>query len=269
MSSDQGSIKVASWNVNSLRVRLPQLIQWIDLHKPDIIGLQEIKLIEEQFPHAVMTELGYYPALLGQKAYNGVAILARSKPQEISLELPGLSEDPLQRRALAITWRGLRIINVYVPNGESLISPKFTYKLTWLSALRKFLAHEMQHYENILIMGDFNIAPHDVDVYDPKAWQGQVLVSPAERNALEELLGMGFFDVYRCLNPEKTEFTWWDYRMGAFAKNRGLRIDHFISNKNVLGQCIQCVIDKTPRSWERPSDHAPILLEISIGGSLC
>jgi len=258
------TIKIASWNVNSLRVRLPQLTEWAALHQPDIIALQEIKLPEEQFPHDAMADLGYDSVFLGQKTYNGVAILTRSAPQEILQELPGLSDDPLQRRAIAVTCHGLRIINVYVPNGESLLSPKFTYKLTWLKALRNFLEAQMQHYEHVLVMGDFNIAPSDVDVYDPQAWQGHVLVSAAERDALAEILQMGFFDIYRALNIDTTEFTWWDYRAGAFYKNRGLRIDHFLGNQSVLKQCLRCFVDKDARAWTRPSDHAPILLELEL-----
>ena len=241
---------------------MPHLIEWLKVHQPQVMALQEIKMIESQFPYQEFSNIGYHSVCLGQPAYNGVAFLSKNEPEEVLLELPNLSTEPLQRRAMAMTYRNIRMINLYVPNGESLISPKFSYKLAWLSHFKNFISEEKKRYNKIIFMGDFNVAPQDQDVHNPKAWYGHVIVSEKERSALKSILAEGFIDIYRTLYPEGKDFSWWDYRSGAFFKNQGLRIDHIMVSENLREASLKCFIDKTPRGWTRPSDHAPIVLEL-------
>jgi exodeoxyribonuclease-3 len=253
---------IATWNVNSLRVRRPQLVEWLGANPVDILALQETKLTDPEFPVADLQALGYQVAYSGQKTYNGVAILARAAIGEVVVDLPGI-DDP-QRRLLAASIAGVRVVNVYVPNGQSVDSDKYVYKLAWLAALEKFLAAELARHPRLLVLGDFNIAPEDRDVHDPAAWQGSVLVSPAERSALARLQALGLEDLFRRFEQAERSFSWWDYRQGAYRRNNGLRIDLLLGSKALAQQCNFCRIDREPRAWERPSDHAPCIAGFDI-----
>lgn len=249
--------KIATWNINSLRVRLPQLLTWLGENQPDVIALQETKVQDKDFPQLDLQKAGYQCFYAGEKSYNGVALLSKFPIHDVLIELPGFT-DP-QRRILAGTVEGVRIINLYVPNGQNLTSEKYQYKLTWMDQLINFLKLELTKYEEIVVLGDFNIAPDHCDVHDPELWQGQVLVSDLERKALSDLMALGFYDAFRLFETATGHFTWWDYRMGAFRRNRGLRIDHILLSAQLKNRTKGCVIDKNPRGWERPSDHAPVL----------
>jgi len=255
-------MKVASWNVNSLRVRLPQVLQWLEQARPDVLGLQETKLTDAEFPVAALEEAGYRAVFAGQKTYNGVALLARSELAEPVTDLAGL-DDP-QRRVMAATVDGVRIWNLYVPNGQSVESDKYVYKLGWLEALRAELAGELARHERVVVMGDFNIAPDDRDVHDPAAWAGKVLCSEPERAALSALLSLGLEDLFRRFEQPEGTFSWWDYRAAGFRRNLGLRIDLVLGNQAMAERCTRCVVDREPRRWERPSDHAPVVAEFSL-----
>lgn len=253
------SLKVATWNVNSLKVRLPQVLEWLEVVKPDVLALQETKVLDVDFPLAAITQAGYQAVYSGQRTYNGVAILSRAASTDIITDIHGL-EDP-QRRVLAAIIGDVRVINLYVPNGESIISPKYIYKLDWLEKLRYWLAEELKAHSKVIVLGDFNIAPEDQDVYDPKAWTGQVLFSDKERAALKELFELGLVDCFRLKSQPEQSFSWWDYRMNSFKRNRGLRIDHILASPQLSSQCLNSYIDKGPRGSERPSDHAPVVAE--------
>ena len=248
-------MKIATWNVNSLRVRLSQLEQWLGVNDFDVVALQETKLADQDFPRAQIEALGYAIAVSGQKTYNGVALLSRRPIESTVTELPSFA-DP-QRRLLAATIDGVRVINVYVPNGQAVGSDKFAYKLLWLRNLEIFLAHELAAHESVLMLGDFNIAPEDRDVHDPESWRGSVLVSPDERAAFARLTACGTIDLFRRFEQPPQSFTWWDYRQGAYRRNNGLRIDLMLASKALSARCVFCRIDREPRAWERPSDHAP------------
>jgi exodeoxyribonuclease-3 len=254
-------MKLASWNVNSLKVRLPQLLDWLAQHKPDLLGLQETKLTDDKFPLEAIEAAGYQVAFAGQPTYNGVAVLSRQPITDVITDLPGL-DDP-QRRVLACTSGGIRFIDLYVPNGQAVGTDKYAYKLDWLEKLRDFLADELSRHEHLAVVGDFNIAPADEDVHDPAEWQGQVLCSKPERSALEALLALGLQDTFRLFSQEEKVFSWWDYRMNNFRRNRGLRIDLVLASTKLAGYCGASYVDRTPRSWERPSDHAPAVAEFS------
>ncbi len=245
----------ATWNVNSLRVRLPQLAQWLGANPVDVIALQETKLPDADFPLQELEALGFSVVHAGQKTYNGVATLARSPLQDIVTELPGFA-DP-QRRLLAATVDGVRVVNVYVPNGQSVDSDKYRYKLQWLAALDDYLAAELAAHPRLIVMGDFNIAPEDRDVHDPAAWAGSVLVSAAERAALARITARGLYDSFRRFDQPTQMFSWWDYRQAAYRRNRGLRIDLILASALMADACTFSRIDREPRAWERPSDHAP------------
>jgi len=255
-------VSFATWNVNSLRVRLPQLTQWLSVNPIDVVLLQETKLSDPEFPRAEIEALGYQVAFAGQKTYNGVATLARGEINDLVTDLPGLG-DP-QRRLLAATIGGVRVINVYVPNGQSVDSEKYAYKLAWLAALESYLQTELAAHRKLLILGDFNIAPEDIDVHDPKAWEGAVLVSPPERAALARLRALGLVDVFRRFEQPPKSYSWWDYRQGAYRRNNGLRIDLILATPAMAESCGFCRIDREPRAWERPSDHAPCLASFDI-----
>lgn len=250
-------IKIATWNVNSLRVRLSQLLEWLAIHKPDVIVLQEIKLEDKDFPLEALKAAGYHTVSSGQKTYNGTAILSRHPITAVEVSLPDFA-DP-QRRLLAATIENIRVVNVYVPNGSSVGSDKYIYKLDWLARLKNYLAHQLQQHERLLVLGDFNIAPEDRDVYDPKAWEGQVLVSEPERQALRDIMSLGLQDAFRIFEEAGGHYSWWDYRAGAFRRNHGLRIDHILITSSLRAGCTACEIDKFTRASERPSDHAPII----------
>lgn len=255
-------MQIATWNVNSLRVRLPQVLDWLRAARPDVLALQEIKCVDAEVPAAAFAELGYQVASSGQKTYNGVATLARVAPRDCVVELPTLP-DP-QRRLLAATVDGVRVVNVYVPNGERVGSEKYAYKLDWLEHLRAFLAAELAQHPRLVVVGDFNIAPEPRDVHDPAAWEGQVLFSEPERRAFAALLALGLADSFRLFAQAEGAFSWWDYRMGAFRRNLGLRIDHVLVSEALRDACTGCVIDVAPRRNERPSDHVPVVAELAL-----
>jgi len=250
-------MKIATWNVNSLRVRLPHVLDWLKTVEPDILALQETKTEDSQFPLEPLQLLGYHVVFSGQKTYNGVALLTRIATENNITDIPGL-EDP-QRRILAATVGGSRIVNLYVPNGSEVGSEKYAYKLDWLQRVTRWLDAERQRHPHLVVLGDFNIAPADRDVYDPVAFENKLLCSAPERAAFEALLGIGLIDSFRCFyQPEKT-FTWWDYRMNGFRRNLGLRIDHILATEALTSACLSCEVDQGPRGLERPSDHAPVL----------
>lgn len=257
-------LKLASWNVNSLRVRLPQVLDWLAAHQPDLVGLQETKLQNEQFPVEELAAAGYNVIANGQKTYNGVALLARQPltPDEIALDM-GDFDDP-QRRVVAATCADIRFINLYVPNGSEVGSDKYRYKLDWLDALLAWLEVQRRQYANVVVVGDFNIAPEDRDVHDPKAWQGSVLVSEPEREQFRRLLALGFKDSFRLFDQPEGSYSWWDYRAAAFRRNLGLRIDHILVSDNLADNVTGSTIDTAPRKLERPSDHAPVVTNLSL-----
>ena len=252
-------MKIATWNVNSLKVRLPHVTEWLDAHRPDALVLQEIKQTTDAFPADELAEAGYRSIASGQKTYNGVAVLARDEPVDPVTDFPGF-EDP-QRRILASTINDVRVINLYVPNGSEVGSDKYAYKLRWLEALHGFLESELAAHERLVVLGDFNIAPKDEDVYDPEKWGDAVLCSPAERAALGKLLDLGLTDVYRKFDQPEKDYSWWDYRRAGFQRNAGLRIDLILASEAMSKACTASYIDKEPRAWERPSDHAPVVAE--------
>jgi len=254
--------RVASWNVNSLRVRLPQLVSWLEGTMPDVVGLQETKLTDDAFPHEALQAAGYHAVASGQKTYNGVALLARELPIDIVTDFSDL-DDP-QRRLIAVTIGGVRHVNVYVPNGQAVGTDKYEYKLRWLRSLRRFLQGELARHERLVVTGDFNIAPEDRDVHDPVLWQGQILCSEPEREAFRGLVELGLADTYRLLHDDHDRFSWWDYRQGGFRRNQGLRIDLVLASNALARQCLDARIDTEPRRSERPSDHAPVLAGFSL-----
>jgi exodeoxyribonuclease III len=255
-------MRLATWNVNSLNVRLPHVLDWMSSAKPDVVCLQETKLEDSAFPCAEVEAAGYHCVYSGQKTYNGVAILSRSPINDVVAGNPYL-DDP-QKRLLAATIDGVRFICAYVVNGQALGSEKFDYKLRWLAALERWLSEELAAHPKLAVLGDYNIAPADADVHDPVAWEGQVLVSEPERAAFSRLLALGLTDAFRLFEQAPKSFSWWDYRMMAFRRNRGLRIDHILLSPPLAEACRACSIDRTPRGWERPSDHTPVLAEIEL-----
>ena len=255
-------MKIATWNVNSMKVRLPHVLEWLAAHQPDVLVLQEIKQITEAFPSDALAAAGYQSIANGQKTYNGVAVISRKQASDAVLELPNF-DDP-QRRVLAATVDGIRVVDLYIPNGSEVGSDKYAYKLGWLSTLRDFLADEMTRHEKLVVLGDFNIAPADEDIHDPVKWGESILASPAERQALSDLLALGLTDVFRNFeHPEKT-FSWWDYRAAGFRRNAGLRIDLILTSDAMTSACTGSYVDKEPRAWERPSDHAPVVAEFKF-----
>ncbi|HEX9628237.1 MAG TPA: exodeoxyribonuclease III [Acidiferrobacterales bacterium] len=255
-------MKIATWNVNSLNVRLPQVLDWLSAERPDVLGLQETKLTDDKFPRAAIEAAGYRVVFAGQKTYNGVALLSRGALRDIVTDLPGI-EDP-QRRVLGATVGKLRVLNLYVPNGESVDSPKYAYKLDWLAALARYAKEQLAAHPRLALIGDFNIAPEERDVHDPKAWAGQVLFSDRERAAFGALVDAGLCDTFRLFEQAEGLYSWWDYRMGAFRRNRGLRIDHILASPELCKACRACRIDTGPRAAERPSDHAPVVAEFDL-----
>jgi exodeoxyribonuclease-3 len=252
-------MRIATWNVNSLKVRLPHVLDWLAANPVDMLCLQETKQQDEDFPQAELQAAGYQSVYSGQKTYNGVAILSRAPAREVQCGIPG--HDDEQKRVIAATIDGIRIVNIYVPNGQTVDSDKYYYKLKWLAALRNWLKEELTHYPKLVVLGDFNIAPEDRDVHDPVVWQGSVLVSEPERIHFQNLIKLGLHDSFRLFEQPEKSFSWWDYRMMAFRRNHGLRIDHILISDPMVELCKSCVIDKAPRKLERPSDHAPVVLE--------
>lgn len=259
------TFKIATWNVNSLRVRLPHVLQWLADAKPDVLALQELKMPTEDFPYDAFTAAGYHAVASGQRTYNGVAVISKSESTDIITDIPGL-EDP-QRRMLAVTIKNIRIVDLYVPNGESVESEKYKYKLNWLDKVDAFLRTQLKKHPEMVVLGDFNIAPANIDVHDPAAWENSVLFSKPEREAFQKMLDVGFKDCFRELAPDDQSYSWWDYRMNAFRRNIGLRIDHILASTSLFAGCKSCHIDKAPRKWERPSDHAPVIAEFKLGSA--
>jgi len=259
------TLSVATWNVNSLKVRLPHLLDWLRQHATDVVCLQETKLTDDKFPAEELQAAGYRSVFAGQKTYNGVAILLREAstavPAEVQVNLPNFADE--QKRLIALTLDGLRIVNGYFPNGQAVGSEKFGYKLQWLAALTDWLRGEMARHEQVLLAGDFNIAPEPRDVHDPALWDGQVLFSEPERAAFRALLDLGLQDSFRLFEQPERSYTWWDYRNLAFRRKMGLRIDHILLSAPLAARCASCTIDVEPRRREQPSDHAPVLATLA------
>jgi exodeoxyribonuclease-3 len=255
-------MNIATWNVNSLNVRLPHVLEWLGANNPDVLVLQEIKQVSDAFPADALRAAGFESVASGQKTYNGVAVISRVAPLDAVTDFPGF-EDP-QRRILATTIGDVRVINLYIPNGQSVGSDKYAYKLSWLGALRDFLEDEMSRHEKLVVLGDFNIAPADADVHDAEKWGEGILCSSAERSALTELMNLGLTDVFRKFDQAEKSFSWWDYRAAGFRRNAGLRIDLILASAAMAESCSACYIDKEPRAWERPSDHAPVIAEFDL-----
>lgn len=252
---------IATWNVNSLRVRLPQLADWLAATKPDIVALQETKLPDADFPVREIAELGYEVAFSGQRTYNGVAILSRKPIKVLASGIPGFEDE--QKRVLAVETDGLTVLDLYVPNGQEPGSNKYAYKLRWLEALESWLRGTLLNDRDVVVLGDFNIAPEDRDVHDPSAWEGSVHVSPPERAAYQKLLNAGLVDVFRSFEQPEKSYSWWDYRAAAFRRNHGLRIDLILATSSLAKRCVACDIDREPRRAERPSDHTPVIAKFS------
>ncbi len=254
-------MKIATWNVNSLRVRLPHLLDWLATSAVDVVGIQETKLVDEVFPHDELAAAGYHAVHNGQKTYNGVALLSRLPIADVSRDLPGFEDE--QKRVIAATVGDVRVINVYVVNGQAVGSDKYAYKLRFLDALRQFVATELAQHPKLAVVGDFNIAPAPEDTHDPATWEGQILCSAPEREGLQALLALGLKDSFRLFEQPERSFSWWDYRQAAFRRNLGLRIDHVLASEALAAGCVQCQIDTAPRRLERPSDHAPVVAEFA------
>ncbi|HEX4859491.1 MAG TPA: exodeoxyribonuclease III [Usitatibacteraceae bacterium] len=249
-------MKIAAWNVNSLNVRLPHVLDWLKNAGPDVLCLQELKLEDAKFPLEAIQEAGYNAVYDGQKTYNGVAILSRARAEDVVKGMPDYAD--AQRRVIAATIGGVRVVSVYVPNGQSVDSDKYRYKLEWLAAFSRYLQTTLAQFPDLAVGGDYNIAPEDRDVHDPKAWEGQVLCSAPEREAFARLIGLGLADSFRLFEQPEKSYSWWDYRMNGFRRNLGLRIDHVLLSQPLAARCTGAAIDVEPRRWERPSDHAPV-----------
>ncbi len=254
-------VKIATWNVNSLRVRLEQVLDWSAAGQPDLLALQETKVTDDKFPVEALESAGWTLQYAGQPAYNGVAVLAREPLERLADALPGFEDDA--RRLLAVRAGEIVLVNIYVPNGQSVGSEKYAYKLAWLEALVDYLRVLREDYSQIVVVGDYNIAPEDRDVHDPIAWEGKVLVSEPERVAFAKLLALGFEDGFRLFEQPEESYSWWDYRQGGFRRNRGLRIDHVLLTPALAERCRAITIDREPRGWDRPSDHAPVVAEFN------
>lgn len=255
-------MKIATWNVNSLNVRLPHVLDWIEANKPDALCLQETKQEDIKFPYDALKEVGYNAIHTGQKTYNGVAILSPHEMTDVHTAIPNFADE--QKRLIAATINGVRIVCVYIPNGQAVDSDKYQYKLNWLEAFTPWLQTEIAKYPKLALLGDYNIAPEDVDCHDPAAWVGQVLVSPRERDAFKKLIGLGLEDGFRLFDKNEGQFSWWDYRMAGFRRNLGMRIDHILITPALKEISTASYIDKTPRKLERPSDHTPVVLEMAV-----
>jgi len=249
--------RIASWNVNSLKVREAQVADWLSSTQPEVLGLQETKTTDETFPTATWEALGYHTYFHGQKTYNGVALLSKSPLTNVQHNVLNLDDN--QARSIVGVRNQTLIVNLYVPNGSTLDSDKYPYKCRFLTALQDYLVKQQAQYTDIIVMGDFNIAPLDIDIHDPEAWQDSVLTSDTVRNHLQSIINLGFTDTFRAHHPEDPGFTWWDYRQASFRRNRGLRIDLLLASTNCFSRNIDTIVDAAPRAQERPSDHAPVI----------
>jgi exodeoxyribonuclease-3 len=255
-------LKLATWNVNSLKVRLAHVVGWLDTQQPDVLCLQETKLTDDAFPRAEIEQAGYQCVFAGQKTYNGVAILSKTAATVVVAAIPDFEDD--QKRLIAADVAGVRVVCAYFPNGQAVGSDKYAYKLRWIEALTRWLGDELKQGSQLVLAGDFNVAPDDRDVYDPKAWEGQVLCSEAERAAFRALLDLGLADAFRLFDQPEKSYTWWDYRQAAFRRNMGLRIDHILLSPALAQSCAACTIDRAPRKLERPSDHTPVVAAFNL-----
>lgn len=255
-------MRLAAWNVNSLKVRLPQLLDWLAQRQPDVVCLQETKTEDANFPQQEIAAAGYEVSFSGQKTYNGVALLSRLGLADVVCGNPHFPDPP--KRLIAATVQGVRIVCAYIPNGQDLLSEKYAYKLAWLAALETWLGEEIAKYPKLVLAGDFNIAPDERDVHDPKSWEGQILCSPAEREAFQRLLNLGLKDSFRLFPQPEKSFSWWDYRRLGFQKNQGLRIDHILLSTALAEHCQAAEIDRAQRKNERPSDHAPVTADVAL-----
>lgn len=255
-------MKLATWNVNSLNVRLPHVLDWLRDNQPDVLCLQETKQEDSKFPYDALKEAGYEAIHTGQKTYNGVAILSRHPLSNVQRNIPNFDDE--QQRIIAANVNDIRVICAYIPNGQAVDSDKYHYKLRWINALNEWLKAELAIHPKLIVLGDYNIAPEDRDCHDPAAWLGQVLVSPPEREAFQKLLGLGLHDSFRLFEQPEKSFSWWDYRMMGFRRNFGMRIDHILVSEALKTSCKTALIDKTPRKLDRPSDHTPVMLELDI-----
>ena len=255
-------MKIACWNVNSLKVRLPHVLDWLAANPVDALCLQETKTEDKGFPFAELSAAGYHALHNGQKTYNGVAILSRSAAEDVRFDIPGFADE--QKRVAAATVGGVRIVCAYMPNGQAVGADKYAYKLRWLAALTDMLREDLQRWPKLALLGDYNIAPEDADVHDPVAWKDQILCSEPERAAFRDFLGLGLSDAFRLFEQAPKSYSWWDYRQMGFRLNRGLRIDHILLSAPLAGACSACAIDKAPRKLERPSDHAPVIATLDI-----
>ncbi len=254
-------MRIATWNVNSLAVRLPQLLDWLAANPVDVVVLQELKLTDDKFPHAELAAAGYQAQCFGQRTYNGVALLSRAPAQDVVRNIPGHADE--QARVIAASVQGVRVIGAYFPNGQAPGSDKFAYKMAWLQALQDWVRAELALHPSLVLAGDFNIAPEDRDVYDPVAWAGQIHCTEEERAHFRALLALGLRDAFRMFEQPPKSWSWWDYRNLAFRKNQGLRIDHVLVSSALEPKVSSCTIDKAPRRNERPSDHAPVVLTLA------
>lgn len=260
-------MKIASWNVNSLRVRLPQVIDWLKTNDVDLLCLQELKMPDAEFPSDTFTEIGYHSVANGQKTYNGVAIISKQALQNIAIDLPDFDDE--QRRYISGDYpcsdgQNLRIVNVYVPNGQAIDSDKFVYKRAWFSKLQMAMRDQLRQHKRTVLVGDFNITPSWLDVHDPKKWHNSIHCTDTERLMLQKLMGEGLYDTFRAFYHDGDHFSWWDYRGGGYRANEGLRIDLVLSSSDMLDAAEQCYIDEAPRKLERPSDHTPVVAQYTF-----
>jgi exodeoxyribonuclease-3 len=257
-------MKIATWNINSINARLPLLTKWLTESEVDVLCLQETKCVDENFPYQEMKDLGYHVTFYGQKSYNGVAILSKYEISDVQKNFPGEDGDDFPKRLIAATVNGVRVVNTYIPNGTEIWTDKFTFKLDWLQRLRHYFDETASHEDNVLLCGDFNVAPEELDVWSVPAWTGKLHFSKPERAAIHHVKQWGFVDVFRQMNGDLKEYSWWNYREFSFPKNHGLRIDHIWTSPALAERCMGCWIDREPRKWERPSDHTPVVAEFKI-----
>ena len=256
-------MKIASWNVNGIRARTEHVVSWLEATQPDVLAIQESKVVDDLFPYDEYSKLGYYPFVYGQKAYNGVALLSKKKPINPTTGIHSF-EDP-QTRVISATYNGITVIDVYVPNGQSVGSDKFVYKLEWLDHLTRYIEKSLEENENLIVLGDFNIAPEDRDVYDPEGWKDKILCSKQERGALEKLFTLGLVDSFRLFKQQDASYSWWDYRAAAYRRKMGLRIDLILLSTPLAKRCASSTIDESPRGWLKPSDHTPVIVDVDMG----
>lgn len=256
-------MKIATWNVNSIAIRLEAVLQWLDATKTDVVCLQETKCTDDKFPRMDFLEAGYESVFMGEKSYNGVAIVSRLPIESPQYNFFDDAPDA-PKRLIAATIAGVRIVNTYIPNGTELWTDKFTFKLDWLQRLRRMFDDDCPRDSDVLLCGDFNVAPDELDVWSVKNWEGKLHFSKPERAAIHHVKQWGFTDVFRHINGDLQEYSWWNYREGAFPKNQGLRIDHIWTSASLAAKCANCWIDRDPRTWERPSDHTPVVAEFKL-----